>query len=223
VRTTWLPFLFDPYSTLTSISNIIHKLVTDQQDNIMSILHTQKQQEEVMTLVASRLDKAHGKDPLDMDQLAAKLHAAISKSPSTWMHTESDPFSFNATILSPGNDRMGPLVCRGLLDSGSEDNWVSSDLITRGGLLDQVSALDDAGDTFYAGFGGNPFKPEGIIALTWYASNSATTKDTAFLVHPSAPFDMILGKKWIAEESIFVFDKPALALRQGNFSRGMRT
>lgn len=87
--------------------------------------------------------------------------------------------------------------------------------------MDRVNSLNETEDTSYRGFGGDSFTPEGLITLTWYASNSAISKNTAFLVHASAPFDMILGRKWIKEESIFVFDKPALALRQGKFSKGM--
>lgn len=188
----------------------------------MSMLSTQKEQEEILALILFRLDNGHEKDQLDINQLVAKLHAAMSKNRSTWVPTESGTFSFTATILNPLEDGSEQTFCRELLDSGCEDNWVSSEIITRAGLLSQINASDQLEDAFFTGFGGDSFSPTGVITLTSrYASNSATSKKTAFFVHTSVPFDMILGRKWIREESIFVFDKPALALRQGKISKGM--
>ena len=46
------------------------------------------------------------------------------------------------------------------------------------------------------------------------------SRETTFLAHHEVPFDMVLGRTFIAEESIFVFRKPALALGMGKFTKG---
>ena len=50
--------------------------------------------------------------------------------------------------------------------------------------------------------------------------NASKSRRTPFLVHDQVPFDMVLGRILNKEESIFVFNEPALALRQGKFTQG---
>ncbi|KAI9375787.1 hypothetical protein BJX61DRAFT_539518 [Aspergillus egyptiacus] len=199
---------------------ITHKLLEHQHQSVSSAISSHKKQEEILNLLeALQAEKVSPKGQLDIEELAARLRTEITKHQTPWLPTESDPFSFTATIMNTLHDEAGRTICRGQLDSGCEDNWVSSELISRLGIMERVSQINEAARTSYIGFGGDSFVPAGTITLTWYASNSASTKETAFFVHGHVPFDMVLGRKFIAEESVFVFHKPALALRQGKFSK----
>ena len=110
------------------------------------------------------------------------------------------------------------LVARGKLDSGCDENWISKEILTRGRLEDHVEAMEDR--RVYIAFGGAKFEPVGTIDLTWYAINAGKSRKTRFFVHDQVPFDMVLGRIFIKEESIFMFNEPALALRQGKFKKG---
>ncbi|KAK5053170.1 hypothetical protein LTR84_002144 [Exophiala bonariae] len=127
-----------------------------------------------------------------------------------------DPFSFSATILRAHEDDTDHIVARGKLDSGCDENWVAMEVVQRGNLQDDMEEIED-GETYFA-FGGQEFSPTGRIDITWYAVNAGKSRKTTFLVHENPPFDLVPGRVFIAKESIFVFDKAALALRHGKFS-----
>lgn len=153
----------------------------------------------------------------DVENLAEKLRSMAQSTPP-WQPDTSDPFSFSATILRAHEDDSEHTVVRGKLDSGCDENWVSTEVLTRAGIEDQVEPIEDS--TTYTAFGGEKFKPVGKIDITWYAVNASKSRSTTFFVHHGVPFDMVLGRIFIAEESIFVFNKPALALRMGKFTKG---
>jgi hypothetical protein len=56
--------------------------------------------------------------------------------------------------------------------------------------------------------------------ITWFASNAGISRETMFFIHDAVPFDMVLGKEFIMEQSVFVFDKAALALRHAKLTPG---
>jgi hypothetical protein len=157
---------------------------------------------------------------LNLEALAEKLEKNASQM-QTWQPDNSDPFCFSATIILPGETESKHTVIRGKLDSGCDEDWISSEIIRRAALEAYVLPLEYP--ETYIGFGGQPFQPSGTIKITWYASNAGMTRETTFLVHSDVPFDMVLGKIFIKEQSVFVFDKAALALRQGRFTRGKPT
>ena len=152
-----------------------------------------------------------------LDQLAEKLRSVVQNT-STWQPDPSDPFSFRATIIYPHTDESEHTVACGKLDSGCDENWISSELLTRARLENQVEPTED--QRIYVAFGGAEIEPMGTVAVTWYAVNASKSRKTTFLVHDNVPFDMVLGRIFIKEESIFLFNKPALALRQGKFTKG---
>ncbi|MCJ1379121.1 hypothetical protein MMC17_002221 [Xylographa soralifera] len=117
-------------------------------------------------------------------------------------------------------DDSEPVVARGKLDSGCDENWASIEVPERARIGDHLETIEDKNS--YAAFNDEEFEPLGTIDITWYAANAGKSRKTNFFVHHAVPFDMALGRIFIAEESIFVFNKPALALRMGNFTKEHR-
>jgi hypothetical protein len=152
-----------------------------------------------------------------LKELAEKLRASPMNNPK-WQPDTSDPFSFSATIICAHEDDGEHTAARGKLDSGCDEDWISFEVIKRAGLEAEMAPVENP--TTYTAFGGEEFQPIGIIDVTWYAQNAGLSRKTTFLVHDAVPFDMVLGKVFIKEESIFVFNKPALALRQARFTKG---
>lgn len=131
-----------------------------------------------------------------------------------------EDFTFAATIIQPHETSDSHHAVRGLLDSGSQDNWISAEAIRRIGLVEEMKETQEG--SRYRSFSGHSFIPKGSIELTWFAENAAVSRRTTFLVGDgNSPFDMILGKGFILEESIFVFDRAVLANEfRHNFSEG---
>ena len=178
--------------------------------------------EYLVSVAKEGFDKNSAQSRRGLDELAEKLRSMAQTHESNatqWRPDPRDPFSFSATIMRALEDDSQHTVVRGQLDTGCEENWISMDVLTRAGLESQLKSHDSAGT--YTAFGGEEFEPIGKIEITWYAENAAKSRTTNFLVHGKVPFDMVLGRIWIAEESIFVFNKPALALRMGNFTKGI--
>ena len=100
----------------------------------------------------------------------------------------------------PSNGAYGwgrPL--RAILDTGTDPNWISPDLIEEFQLCtDEIAGTD----TDYLGFVGVPFRPERQARLRWRSVTSGKEKDsTTFFVAPeSVPVDIIFGKKFIVDE-----------------------
>jgi hypothetical protein len=81
-------------------------------------------------------------------------------------------------------------------------------LLNRLGLGDH---LEDAIDNnLYVGADGNLFKPVGKVSVTW-TRNSVKSWQTDFLVVDTPTFDMLLGRKFIVQEGVFVFAEDILA------------
>jgi len=152
-----------------------------------------------------------------LDELVEKLRSTTQNT-TPWQPDTSDPFSFSATIIRAHVDKSEHTVARGKLDSGCDENWISMEVLTRARLEDQVEAMED--QRIYIAFDGGEFEPMGKVDVTWYAVNAGKSRKTSFFVHDQVPFDMVLGRVFIKEESIFMFNEPALALRQGKFKKG---
>ncbi|KAL9050103.1 MAG: hypothetical protein Q9162_006841 [Coniocarpon cinnabarinum] len=103
-------------------------------------------------------------------------------------HDESIPLEFTVTIMG-SLEGSGDNLARCLLDSGSQDNWISIAVLERAKLEDMIEELADP--PVYVGFGGN-YQPMGKATVTWYGVNTATSRTTEFLVYDRAHFDMIL-------------------------------
>lgn len=198
-----------------------HEMLNQQAEQQAIARLGQQRMLGLVELIESRLSTS-SQSPEDIslfhglaDDLRSSFKPATSWQPD---NDDQDPFSFSATILRAHDDDTGPLVVRGKLDSGCDENWVALEVLQRGNLQDDLERIED-GET-YSAFGGNSFSPLGRIDITWYALNAVKSRATTFLVHENPPFDFILGRVFIAKESVFVFDKAALALRHGNFTKG---
>lgn len=169
-------------------------------------------------LTEDRLSHGGEQRHTDLEDLAEKLRSMVENT-STWQPDTSDPFSFSATILHIHQEDSEQTVARGKLDSGCDGNWISTEILQRAKLEDNVEPLEDP--RIYTAFDGGQFEPMGKIDITWYAVNAGKSRKTTFLVHDNVPFDMVLGRIFIKEESIFMFNEPALALQQGKFKKGI--
>ncbi|KAL2011661.1 hypothetical protein VTN00DRAFT_4379 [Thermoascus crustaceus] len=199
---------------------VMHKLLIQQREFQHSILHMQREQSEAITGLRGLVEQVisqQDKDKQAIEDLSKSVRSAQSQSTPPWGSSLSDGFSFTATILVPHQNGFERTLGRGQLDSGCDDNWVSSELLSRAGLLDQVQELDEK--PHYLGFGGESSGAAGIIDLTWRANNSSVTRTTTFFVHSSAPFDMVLGKRFMTQERLFEFNKLALAPLMGKLSK----
>ena len=162
-----------------------------------------------------RLDRQRQAE--DMNDLMDKSKS-LAQQTSPWEPDSTDPFTFSATIMQTDTDSVGYTVIRGRLDSGCEDDWISSDALKRANLEGKVKPLQNS--RTYMGFG-DEVKPTGEVDIIWFATNAGKSHLTTFLVYKGeALFDMVLGRVFIAKEAMFVFNRPAIALRQGKFTRG---
>jgi hypothetical protein len=197
----------------------LHRGLRAQVDHSFEILQEQMgdlapQQKQDIRTERQQADAA-------LQDLRESLRSTVQPSPVWRTNTgdsDSDPFTFSATIIRPHEDESEHVTVRGRLDSGCDDNWVSLHIIKRAGLEGDIDLVEDG--MKYAGFGGQHFTAKGRVEITWFASNGGISRKTTFLVHDDPPFDLVLGRVFIAEQSVFVFDRAALALRHGNFTQG---
>lgn len=168
-------------------------------------------------------DNSYNTDQMPLKSSIEKLAAEMARAdaiPKPWHPDPIDPFSFTATIMRPYQDNSNHTLARGKLDSGCDDNWISTAIIERAGLSNEVILQPTDDPTTYTAFGGQKFKPLGSIVVSWFAVNLSVSKETNFLVLDDIPSDIVLGKTFILEEGVFMFSKPALALRQSKLSTG---
>lgn len=129
-----------------------------------------------------------------------------------------DPTGFDATISRGITDGPQWMACRGILDTGCEDNWISLEIIKRAGMVS--STVQNTHENILTGFGGEIVESKGTITITWYANNASKTRQTTFLVAEHGPFDLLLGKTFIFSENVFMFSQAALVLRAAPISKG---
>lgn len=200
-----------------AIENVIN--VNQEPDIIKEqVASTTKQMEEMLsgrliqgkvTIVNKFVDEEEAAaNPVE--DTVEQLRKALEAIPGN-LEPTNDPFGFTANLLHAHRKDELPIPACAKLDTQSSENWISSGLVTRAGLENDVLPCEESG-YLYRGFGGGTFQPAGKIEVTW-TRNSAKSWKTIFLVHDSgAPFDLVLGKSFIIEEGLFVFDEPMLAV-----------
>ncbi|CAD6593578.1 MAG: hypothetical protein ASARMPRED_007684 [Alectoria sarmentosa] len=206
------------------MDDITHDFINEQrhlgQTYMEEIQSLKASTEYLFSLVEQGLSRNTEQSRAGLQELAEKLRSmkGFETSKTTeWRPSDTDPFSFSVTILQAHKDDTEHTVARGKLDTGCDENWISTSVLDRAGLQTRVEPVEFAQS--YVAFGGAEFEPTGKVDIDWYATNAGKSNRTSFLVHHAVPFDMVLGKIWIIEESIFVFNKPALALRMGKFTK----
>jgi hypothetical protein len=133
----------------------------------------------------------------------------------------ANPFQFYANILgTKTSSQEGSKVCA-ILDTASADNWIAASIVERFGLQDWIQPAVEVPCT---GAGGNLFYAKGMISVLW-TRNSAKSWETKFLIQENAPFDMLLGRKFIVEEGMLILADPVLVhdnvSRLAPLSKGM--
>jgi hypothetical protein len=106
----------------------------------------------------------------------------------------------------------------GKLDSGCDNKWISSEALARTGPEDQVERIENS--AAYVAFGEQEFRSSEKIDITWFAAPAGVSGRTTFFVRNALSFDIVVGRISIADKAIFVFNKLALALKQGNYTKG---
>lgn len=124
-------------------------------------------------------------------------------------------FPFNIILTQPSQTEMTGRV---QLDTGCEENWIRTELLTRAGLQEQMQPFDEA--KTYIGFGGTHMSPAGCIQITWFSENESLTRISRFLVHSDVPFDAVLGRESILEDAGVAFSKAIVALRHLDLDEG---
>jgi hypothetical protein len=128
-------------------------------------------------------------------------------------------FSFDVRIMSSANGNEQYTPVRALLDTGSPVNWISLEVLQR---ANSEALLGTIKTTLpYIGFGGH-VEPCGETQITWCAaSNPQKSWKLPFLVLEHAPFDMVLGRRFIIEGNVLLLNEAVLALRHSDLSKGM--
>ncbi|KAL2004214.1 hypothetical protein VTN02DRAFT_5357 [Thermoascus thermophilus] len=201
---------------------VVQKLLIQQREFQQATLRVQREQSEAITGLRSLVGQVIARQDQDkqaIEDLAQRvqLQQAQPQSLPPWGSSPSDGFSFTATILVPRPNGFERTLGRAQLVSGCDDNWVSSALLSRAGLLDQVQELDQKPHRLR--LGAESSGAAGSIVLTWRANNSSVTRQMTFLVHRSAPFDMVLGRRFMKQERLFELNQLVLTPLTGQLSK----
>ena len=213
----------------------------DLRDLAMESLHlNNKQSELILDLkhTAARSSTPEGEQyRARLDELSKKLHSMAQDTAADdpqWQADNTNPFSMTVTVICTRDEGSEHTVARANIDTQSDENWISMELLTRAKIEDKIDKIEDKvedkkedeldpvdNSRTYIGFGGGLFEPMGRIDVTWFAANPGKSRKTTFLVHEVGPFDMILGCTWIAEDSYQMLNKGVFALRMAKFTKGI--
>lgn len=204
------------FELFKQMNNTLNYLQASQSHSLERISY----EIDVLSKLSSNSVQGSSQMQANLEELSKRLReeaAKVSQVPKMRPNL-SDPFAITATIIRPHEEESEHTAVRVQLDSGCQDDWISTKVVERAGLEPDVRQLED--EATFIGFGGQCLKPRGIVDVTWFAKNAATSRTTSFFVHDQVPFDMLLGRVFIKEESIFMLNEPALALRQSEFTKG---
>ena len=157
-----------------------------------------------------------------LDELSKKLHSMAQNTTiddPQWQADNTSPFSMTVTVICTRDEGSEHTVPRANIDTQSAENWISMELLTRANIDDELDPVDNS--RTYIGFGGGLFEPMGKIDVTWFAANPSKSRKTTFLAHEVGPFDMILGRTWMAEDNYQMLNKGVFALRMAKFTKGI--
>ena len=94
------------------------------------------------------------------------------------------------------------------LDTGTEDNWISQDLVNRLGL----QPLTGVAVVYGADFSGTSVKSLGVVQVNWYGEGSRRSRYSVFQIASNGPFDVLFGSRFLFSEGVYDFNKHALIL-----------
>ena len=192
-------FISKVFTDTLPFSDITHDFINEQrhlgQTYMEEIQSLKASTEYLFSLVEQGLSRNTEQSRAGLQELAEKLRSmkGFETSKTTeWRPSDTDPFSFSVTILQAHKDDTEHTVARGKLDTGCDENWISTSVLDRAGLQTRVEPVEFAQS--YVAFGGAEFEPTGKVDIDWYATNPGKSNRTSFLVHHAVPFDIVLGK-----------------------------
>lgn len=168
----------------------------------------------------------------ELEELRAQLHqVGIGRAHDPLKFEASrDEFVYTITIISNGGDNNAaePIhtLARATLDTGCDDNWVSTQIINRAGLQGMVTEPnpEDMSPGEHLSFSGHPIDTQGCIELTWFMAmpdvSSQRTRTDKFHVFSQLPVDLVLGKAFVKREFILVAKHALGKVKQGVFTDG---
>jgi hypothetical protein len=209
-------------STMGDVYPAIHEVSAQMEATLKRIIIPML--ETLLTSSAAR-NTANENGPTDDSNSASQsedvinqLREALKRGQQDPAQKETNPFEFSAKVLH--EDSQVPIQVCATLDTGSKENWISREVVSRAGLDSQIVPAEGAGK-IYVGFGGEHFQSAGSVDVTWTRFSAKSWK-TTFLINSGAPFDLILGRQFIIQEGLEVFGEPVLVnsvTRLGSLSK----
>jgi hypothetical protein len=103
---------------------------------------------------------------------------------------------------SPQNGKFHGLVATlgATLDTGSDENFISRKVADRLGLPMQPLPFNELRE--FRDFTGEKLRPDLFVTSSWRVQRGNRTHESKFLVVRNAPFDVLLGRKFIESSSV---------------------
>lgn len=159
-------------------------------------------------------DKANAQDGLSDDSLSRLRMAAEGIARTGADQTEANPFKFLAKILQLSDQGEEQIPICATFDTGSAENLVSTSVVERAAKLEDVRP---APVTSLRGASGEFLRPIGLIPITW-SRNTQQSWQTDFLVMEDAPYDIVLGRKFMVAEGFQVLSDAVLVADHSRLS-----
>jgi hypothetical protein len=106
-----------------------------------------------------------------------------------------------------------------MLDTGSDDEFISHKTVERASLLGSIEPLDTS--TSWKGAQGPGFEAEGRLWLSWTYEKGKKTWDTEFYVIHTEIFDVLLGKGFLTKAGAVKVDRSVLPIHRNKMSAGI--
>ena len=148
----------------SSIITIIRELQSVQSNTTRgSLSDLNEQMDGLYGKLAELLRNSQNQPQLNVDELVERLQSTAKQS-APWEPDKSDPFSFSATIMHARRNNSNQTAVRGKLDSGCEESWISTEILERAQLENEIQAVEN--QRSYLAFDGGQFEPKGNIIVT---------------------------------------------------------
>ena len=92
------------------------------------------------------------------------------------------------------------------LDSGTKQDWVSSDILKR---FRNTVIVNLSPPEIYSAFEGEEYEATKAVWITWHAPKNRFSRKGLFRIVENGPFDLIIGSTVLFKEGIYTFDEAA--------------
>ena len=136
-----------------------------------------------------------------------------------FLDLNADPSLINVTIAAGlATERPQWVPARGKLDTGSEANSISREVIERGKISEKLIPVD--GKKKFAGIEGSEFVPTSKITIAFFMNNAMNSHETEFFLVEQADFDVLLGNPFIRQHIPLAPRDPVLILQHRRRTAG---